>query len=186
MDESFEVIFQLHSPVTDADLAYFSKMGATHLHEAKLIDGGLIEAPADVLRKLSNWERVEYLELNRELEFFYLPPDWGGIRHPSLMMHETTHVVRATDAWHRAIIDVNGNVQFETDNAFTEWEEMVTLLSTSILVSMRVTQTSITSNLGLVRKSSTLQNGMVFGQKPETPTHPLDTDTRRWNHCRKR
>ena len=37
-------------------------------------------------------------------------------------MHETTHVVRATDAWHRAIIDVNGNVQFETDNAFTEWD----------------------------------------------------------------
>ena len=44
VDESFEVIFQLHSPVTDADLAYFSKIGATHLHEAKLIDGGLIEA----------------------------------------------------------------------------------------------------------------------------------------------
>ena len=83
VDESFEVIFQLHSPVTDADLAYFSKLGATHLHEAKLIDGGLIEAPADVLRKLSNWERVEYLELNRELDFFYLPPDWGCLLYTS-------------------------------------------------------------------------------------------------------
>ncbi|MGB1568127.1 MAG: S8 family serine peptidase, partial [Candidatus Poseidoniaceae archaeon] len=122
-DESFEVIFQLHSPVTDADLAFFSKQGATHLHEAKLIDGGLIEAPADVIRQLSTWERVEYLELNRELDFFYLPPDWGGDpTDPSLMMHETTHIVRATDAWHRAIIDVNGNVLFETDNAFTEWD----------------------------------------------------------------
>ena len=54
--------------------------------------------------------------------------------------------------------------------------EMEPLLSTSILVSMRVTQTSIISNLGLVRKSSTLQNGTVFGQKPEIPIHPLDTE----------
>ena len=37
-------------------------------------------------------------------------------------MHETTHVVRATDTWHRAIIDVDGNVQFDVDNAFTEWD----------------------------------------------------------------
>ena len=123
VDESFEVIFQLNSPVTDRDLAYLSKVGATHLHEAKLIDGGLIEAPTDVLRKLSNWDRIEYLELNRELDFFYLPPDWGGDpTDPSIMMHETTHIVRATDAWHRAIIDVDGNVLFETDNAFTEWD----------------------------------------------------------------
>ena len=123
VESSFEVIFQLNSPVTDDDINFMKNVGATYLDGAKLIDGGLIDASPDVIRKLSTWDRVEYLELNRELDFFYLPAEWGGDpTDPSTMMHETTHVVRATDAWHRAIIDVNGNVQFDIDNAFTEWD----------------------------------------------------------------
>ena len=123
LDESFEVIFQLQSPVSNEDLNHFKNLGAVHLNDAKLINGGLLEATPDVIRQLSNWERIKYLELNRELDFFYLPTDWGGDpTDPTTMMHETTHVVRATDAWHRAIIDVNGNVQFDVDNAFTEWD----------------------------------------------------------------
>ena len=123
LDESFEVIFQLQSPVSNEDLNHFKDLGAVHLNDAKLINGGLLEATSDVIRQLSNWERIKYLELNRELDFFYLPTEWGGDpTDPTTMMHETTHVVRATDAWHRAIIDVNGNVQFDVDNAFTEWD----------------------------------------------------------------
>jgi len=123
LESSFEVIFQLNSPVTDDDINFMKNVGATYLDDAKLIDGGLIDASPDVIRQLSIWDRVEYLELNRELDFFYLPTEWGGDpTDPSMMMHETTHVVRATDAWHRAIIDVNGNVEFDIDNAFTEWD----------------------------------------------------------------
>ena len=123
LDESFEVIFQLQSPVSNEDLNHFKDIGAVHLNDAKLINGGLLEATSDAIRQLSNWERIKYLELNRELDFFYLPTEWGGDpTDPTTMMHETTHVVRATDAWHRAIIDVNGNVQFDVDNAFTEWD----------------------------------------------------------------
>lgn len=123
LESSFEVIFQLNSPVTDDDINFMRNVGATYLDDAKLIDGGLIDASPDVIRQLSIWDRVEYLELNRELDFFYLPTEWGGDpTDPSMMMHETTHVVRATDAWHRAIIDVNGNVEFDIDNAFTEWD----------------------------------------------------------------
>ena len=123
LESSFEVIFQLNSPVTDDDINFIKNVGATYLDDAKLIDGGLIDASPDVIRQLSIWDRVEYLELNRELDFFYLPTEWGGDpTDPSMMMHETTHVVRATDAWHRAIIDVNGNVEFDIDNAFTEWD----------------------------------------------------------------
>ncbi|MGB1897991.1 MAG: S8 family peptidase [Candidatus Poseidoniaceae archaeon] len=123
VESSFEVIFQLNSPVTDDDINFMRNVGATYLDDAKLIDGGLIDASPDVIRQLSTWDRVEYLELNRELDFFYLPTEWGGDpTDPSMMMHETTHVVRATDAWHRAIIDVNGNVEFDIDNAFTEWD----------------------------------------------------------------
>ena len=48
--------------------------------------------------------RVEYLELDKPLEFFYLPSEWGGQPDPGIMMHETTHVVRATDTWDRVII----------------------------------------------------------------------------------
>ena len=123
LESSFEVIFQLNSPVTDDDINFMKNVGATYLDDAKLIDGGLIDASPDVIRQLSTWDRVEYLELNRKLDFFYLPTEWGGDpTDPSMMMHETTHVVRATDAWHRAIIDVNGNVEFDIDNAFTEWD----------------------------------------------------------------
>ena len=119
----FEVIFQLQTTVTQEDLNFLEATGAIHLHEAKRINGGLLEATPDVIRQLSTWDRVKYLELNRELEFFYLPPEWGGDpTDPSLMMHETTHVVRATDTWHRAIVDVDGNVEFDVDNAFTEWD----------------------------------------------------------------
>ena len=122
-EQTFEVIFQLHTTVTNEDINFLETAGAIHLHEAKLINGGLLEATPDIIRQLSNWDRVKYLELNRELEFFYLPPEWGGDpTDPSIMMHETTHVVRATDTWHRAIIDVDGNVQFDVDNAFTEWD----------------------------------------------------------------
>ena len=122
-EQTFEVIFQLHTTVTNEDINFMETAGAIHLHEAKLINGGLLEATPDIIRQLSNWDRVKYLELNRELEFFYLPPEWGGDpTDPSIMMHETTHVVRATDTWHRAIIDVDGNVQFDVDNAFTEWD----------------------------------------------------------------
>ncbi|MDB2367829.1 S8 family serine peptidase, partial [Candidatus Poseidoniales archaeon] len=117
-----EVIFQLKSPVTSDDLDFIKQTGAVHLHEALLIDGGLIEAPSDIIRKISLWDRIEYLELNRELDFFYLPSEWGGPTDPGIMMHETTHVVRATDAWHRVIVDTDGKVAFETDLAFSEWD----------------------------------------------------------------
>jgi len=117
-----EVIFQLKSPVTSDDLQFMKTTGAIHLHDALLIDGGLFEAPSDTIRKISLWDRIEYLELNRELDFFYLPSEWGGPTDPGIMMHETTHVVGATDAWHRVIVDTDGKVAFETDLAFTEWD----------------------------------------------------------------
>ena len=36
-------------------------------------------------------------------------------------MHETNHVIDATTSW-RAIIMPDGNVEFETDLSFTEWD----------------------------------------------------------------
>ena len=60
----YEVIFQLNSPVTTDDLDFMESVGAVHLHEAILIDGGLFEATSDTIRLVSLWDRVEYLELN--------------------------------------------------------------------------------------------------------------------------
>ena len=116
------VIFQLHSPVTHSDEAYMEDLGLEVLGHAPLIDGGLVEGAAIDVRRLSSWERVEYLELDKPLEFFYLPTEWGGQPNPGIMMHETTHVVRATDAWDRVIVAPSGEILRETDLSFTEWD----------------------------------------------------------------
>ena len=109
-DEIVPVIFQLNSDVTAEDLEILESLGATILGEAPLVDGGLFEASIRDVRIISTWERIEYLELDRVLDFFYLPSDWGGepITEPGIMMHETTHVVKATDAWDRVIISPYG------------------------------------------------------------------------------
>ena len=111
VDTVLPVIFQLNSPVTDSDINQLEQFGATVLGDAPLVDGGLIEAKAEDVRRISNWDRVEYLELDKELDFFYLPPEWGGDpTDPSAMMHETTHVVKATDTWDRVIVSPEGVV----------------------------------------------------------------------------
>ena len=71
------VIFQLFSPVTEHDEAYMQQLGMELLGHAPLVDGGLVEGAAIDVRRLSTWHRVEYLELDKPLEFFYLPSDWG-------------------------------------------------------------------------------------------------------------
>ena len=122
-DEILPVIYQLNSPVTDSDRAYFESLGATILADAPLVDGGLIEASVSTIRKISAWDRVEYLELDKPLDFFYLPQEWGGTQtDPGIMMHETTHVVRATDAWDRVIVTPSGEIQRDVDLSFSEWD----------------------------------------------------------------
>ena len=70
------VIFQLHSPLTPHDEAFIADLGLVLKGEAPLLDAGLVEGKAIDLRRMSTWDRVEYLELNKELEFFYLPSAW--------------------------------------------------------------------------------------------------------------
>ena len=126
-DEDLEgdlpVIFQLVTPLTETDKSHLANLGLVLLGEAPLVDGGLVEGSAEEIRHLSNWHRVEYLELDKPLDFFYLPSEWGGDpTEPGIMMHETTHVVGATNAWSRAIITPSGEVLRDTDLSFTEWD----------------------------------------------------------------
>lgn len=118
------VIFQLNSPMTESDENHLIELGFEVLGRAPLVDGGLVEGTIGEVRELSNWERIEYLELDKPLEFFYLPSEWGGepTTDAGIMMHETTHVVTATDSWSRAIISPTGEVEYEIDQSFTEWD----------------------------------------------------------------
>ncbi|MGB1571977.1 MAG: S8 family peptidase [Candidatus Poseidoniaceae archaeon] len=118
------VIFQLNSPMTESDEKHLIELGFEVLGRAPLVDGGLVEGTIGEVRELSNWERIEYLELDKPLEFFYLPSEWGGepTTDAGIMMHETTHVVTATDSWSRAIISPTGEVEYEIDQSFTEWD----------------------------------------------------------------
>ena len=118
------VIFQLNSPMTDSDEIHLRELGLELLGRAPLVDGGLVEGTIGEVRQLSNWDRIEYLELDKPLEFFYLPSEWGGepTTDPGIMMHETTHVVTATDSWSRAIISPTGEVEYDIDQSFTEWD----------------------------------------------------------------
>mgnify|MGYP001293848653 FL=1 len=118
------VIFQLNSPMTDSDENHLTELGLELLGRAPLVDGGLVEGTIGEVRQLSNWDRIEYLELDKPLEFFYLPSEWGGepTTDPGIMMHETTHVVTATDSWSRAIISPTGEVEYDIDQSFTEWD----------------------------------------------------------------
>ncbi|MGB0201502.1 MAG: S8 family peptidase [Candidatus Poseidoniaceae archaeon] len=118
------VIFQLNSPMTDSDETHLVELGFELLGRAPLVDGGLVEGTIGEVRELSNWDRIEYLELDKPLEFFYLPSEFGGepTTDAGIMMHETTHVVTATDSWSRAIISPTGEVEYEIDQSFTEWD----------------------------------------------------------------
>ena len=118
------VIFQLNSPMTDSDETQLEDLGFELLGRAPLVDGGLVEGTIGEVRELSNWDRIEYLELDKPLEFFYLPSEFGGepTTDAGIMMHETTHVVTATDSWSRAIISPTGEVEYEIDQSFTEWD----------------------------------------------------------------
>ena len=117
------VIYQLVSHVTAHDRSYMDSLGLNHLGDAPLVDGGLVEGTSQAVRHLSSWDRVAYLELDKPLDFFYLPSEWGGDPFDAgIMMHETTHIVGATDAWTRVIVQPNGEVQRETDLSFTEWD----------------------------------------------------------------
>ena len=118
------VIFQLKSPMTDVDESNLAHLGLELLGKAPLVNGGLVEGTIGEVRELSNWDRIEYLELDKPLEFFYLPSECGGepTTDAGIMMHETTHVVTATDSWSRAIISPTGEVEYEIDQSFTEWD----------------------------------------------------------------
>ena len=84
-DESkvIPVIFQLNSPVTHSDELELETLGFDLIGRAPLVDGGLVEGTIADVRHLSNWDRVEYLELDKPLDFFYLPAEWGESQLPT-------------------------------------------------------------------------------------------------------
>ena len=123
-NDRLPVILQYVSPVTAEDRAQLVRQGASVEGEAPLVNGLLVEASPNAVRQISTFDRLHYSELDRPLEFFYLPTAWGGAPTGDVgaLMHETVHVVDATDAWHRVIVEPDGSIAYDTDLGFTEWD----------------------------------------------------------------
>ncbi len=115
----FEVIYQFTDPVTDEQRKRMTLIGLEHLGDAPLINGGLVSGTMQQILALASEPMVLHLELNRLLEHFFLPGDPTNI---GAMMHETVHVVNSSTSWHRAIVDAEGNIEFEDTFEFSEWD----------------------------------------------------------------
>tara|TARA_B100000900_G_scaffold344405_1_gene308486 strand:+ start:2389 stop:4965 length:2577 start_codon:yes stop_codon:yes gene_type:complete len=124
VNDRLPVILQFISPVNDDDRTRLARLGATVEGEAPLVDGLLVEATPQAIRQITTLDRLHYAELDRPLEFFYLPTSWGGAPTGDVgaLMHETVHVVDATDAWHRVIVQPDGSIAYDTDLGFSEWD----------------------------------------------------------------
>ncbi len=139
-EEELEVIFQYNRPLEEGDLQEISRLGLNVLGRTEVINGGLVAGSANEILQFSKVNDLFHLELNLLLEHFYLPgeeatplgsTDIDAVDSPlrdvdggesETSMEETIHVVNASSAWHRAIIDVDGDLQFEDDNSFSEWD----------------------------------------------------------------
>ena len=124
VNDKLPVILQYNSPVTEDDRKMLARLGATVEGEAPLLHGLLVEASPIAIRHISTLDRIHYSELDRPLEFFFLPTEWGGAPSGEVgaLMHETVHVVDATDAWDRVIVQPDGTIAYDTDFGFTEWD----------------------------------------------------------------
>ena len=118
------VIVQFSSPLGGAVDKVLADHDATVIGTAALVDGHLVEANDMNLRRLSTNGIVRYMELDRPLEFFYLPSEWGGLPEGEVgaMMHDTVHVIDAVDAWHRVVVQPDGRVAYDLDLGFSEWD----------------------------------------------------------------
>jgi len=117
-NSSLEVIAQFTTPMDESKRDRINEIGLEILGEMDVLHGGLFKGTPDQVRLLSEMSDIFFIELNRQLEHFYLP---GDPTNPSAMMHETVHVVNSSLSWHRAIIDRDGNVIFD-DLSFEEWD----------------------------------------------------------------
>lgn len=118
-DELIEVIFQFKSPITESQWERIDRFDLEVLGTTDVINGGLVAGKSEDILRFSSMVGLFHLELNVPIEHYYLP---GNSSDVGAMMQETVHVVNVSNAWHRAIIDIDGDVQFEDDHSFSEWD----------------------------------------------------------------
>ena len=119
-DAEIPVIIQFDHPMNQRDRNRIERIGTTVSVDAPLIDGGLIRCTSRQVIELSNLAGVRFMELDRPIETFAftdMPMTEDGI-----MIQETTHVVNATTAWSRVIIERDGSIRTLANGHFFEWD----------------------------------------------------------------
>ena len=102
-------------------------------------------------------------------------------------MHETVHVVDATDAWHRVIVQPDGSIAYDLDLGFTEWDGDTAIVDLDTGVDAGHPDYDYLEP-GPVRRRCTPPSGRrVMGGSRQEFGHLLRSRHARWrNDCRQR
>lgn len=128
-DDELRVVYQLHAPLDAQVEDELDRLGASLSRPIEAINGGVMHLEAGDLVAIAAHPAVRYLELDLLLESFVegvrpitFVEGNGFIEGEGIMMHNTTHVIQATEAWDRLVIDAEGDVMREADGTFREFD----------------------------------------------------------------
>lgn len=100
IDDNIEVIIQFKSEVGEKELDLLKDLDFEIKKKYTYIDAVFAVGSKDGIKKLSNYENIFWIEFNELLEY---------------ALHETTSVVKATNAWNSILRDRYGRILKETD-----------------------------------------------------------------------
>lgn len=99
-EKDIEIIIQFKNKITEKEIEILNNLDFEIKKEYEMINGIFAVGSKQGIIELSNYENVFWMEFNEQLVY---------------MLHETTNVVKATNAWNSILRDRYGQILRETD-----------------------------------------------------------------------